>query len=151
MSDLFASLLVAHVLLGLIGVVCSFVLSYLLIKNNWERLVLVKVAAVSFVTYALSWFLGGWYYAKYYGSNVKPSIISGDYTWAHLIFMEAKEHAFIFLPFSAFMLTVIVYFASDSMRSNAKFKKQVLIFSLVNTVLAVIITLSGVLITGGAR
>lgn len=151
MNDVYASLLVAHVLLGLIGCTCSFVLTYLLIKENWERIVLTKVACTASLTYVLSWFFGGWYYAKYYGVNVKPSIIGGEYSWAHLIFMEAKEHVFIFLPFTSLALALIVYCASDVMRSDSTFKKHVLIFSLVNTLLAIVITLSGVLITGGTR
>jgi len=44
-----------------------------------------------------TWITGGYYYVKYYGSLVKPTILQGLAPWAHSIAMEAKEHVFLLL------------------------------------------------------
>lgn len=68
------------------------------LKNNSSarksRLVTAAVGAGGFVA---SWIAGGYYYVVYYGSLVKPSIKSGSAPWAHSIFMEVKEHIFLFI------------------------------------------------------
>ena len=151
MSTLFGVLLVLHVLFGIFGVICSFMFSFMLIKETWERRKLVVVSACAWVAYMVSWIAGGWYYWKHYGAQVKPVIMGGDYSWAHLIFTESKEHVFLFLPFVSFCLFALVYFTSDALRVDPALKRNTLMLSLAVTALGVIVTLSGVLITGGAR
>lgn len=151
MSTLFGSLLIAHVFFGFVGVAASFTVTMLLIKNEFPLPKVKKMTLWAFLSYTISWIVGGWYYWKYYGANVKPVIMNGDYTWAHAVFMEAKEHIFLFLPFATLVLALILHFVPEKVSSDSAFKSRVLFLSLVITTLAVIITLSGILITGGAR
>lgn len=151
MSTLFVTLLVAHVLLGFLAVLASFRVTLLLIKKTSSLSALVKTAWVAVAGYVLAWLFGGWYYWKYYGANVKPVIVGGDYKWAHLVFMEAKEHVFLFLPFAALCIALVLWANGNELATNDAFRKKVAFLSLMTTILAVIVTLSGILITGGAR
>lgn len=151
MSTLFGTLLSLHVILGLVGVIASFWTTFLLLRNELSRCTLTAVSLVAFVSYILSWFTGGWYYWKHYGTVVKPVIMSGKYPWAHSIFTEAKEHTFLFLPFVALMLTVLLWFGFDSVSSDQNLKRKTMFLSLTITIVGTIVALSGVLITGGAR
>lgn len=151
MSTLFVTLLVAHVFFGVFGVILSFSTSFMFIKDTWDRSKVLRTSFGAWLAYMVSWFTGGWYYWKYYGTKVKPIIINGDYSWAHSLFTEAKEHVFLFLPIVSFTLMCVLYFGSDALRADADLKKRALLLSFVVTALGFIVTLSGVLITGGAR
>lgn len=151
MGILFATLLIVHVVLGLVGVMVSFRVTYLLLRPENQTPSLKCASALAFLSYIISWLSGGWYYWKYYGTNVKPKIIGGDYAWAHTIFMEAKEHVFLFLPFATFLVALIIWRKADTLSSDPVLKKALMVLSLVVTIIATIVTLSGVLITGGAR
>jgi len=151
MSTLFATLLTGHVVLGLIGTIASFMVTFMLVKPNFSHTKVLKTSFVAFLTFTLSWILGGWYYWKYYGTAVKPKIMSGDYVWAHSIFMEAKEHVFLFLPFATLCLFLLLRLNADAIANDSVLQKRVVFLALTITIIAVIITLSGVLITGGAR
>ena len=151
MSTLFASLLIAHVILGLVGAISSFIVAFLLLKPIASVRLLRWSAITATITYILSWISGGWYYWKYYGTVVKPVIISGKYPWAHSIFTETKEHLFMFLPFAALCVFLLVYFGADELQQNEVLRKRSATLALVVFVIAVVVTLSGVLITGGAR
>ena len=63
-------------------------------------------ASIGFVSFVLTWLLGGYYYVKFYGPLVKPIIKAGNAAWAHAIVMEAKEHVFLF----AIPIAVTIYF-----------------------------------------
>ncbi len=151
MSTLFVILLSAHVVLGLVGVIASFAVTFMLLKRELP-IASMKCASISaFLAYLLSWLAGGWYYWKYYGTAVKPAIMGGDFKWAHLIFMEAKEHVFLFLPFATACLALIIWLGHDKLTTDPVFKTRTMFLALMITILAIIVTLSGVLITGGAR
>ena len=117
MSTLFATLLILHILSGLTGVIYSFRVTFLLLKKEIVQMTIARTAYFAFASYIISWVAGGWYYWKYYGSNVKPAITSGDFPWAHIVFMESKEHIFLFLPFKRFCNITInissIYFCSS--------------------------------------
>jgi hypothetical protein len=151
MSTLFASLLTTHVVLGLIGVIASFMVTFMLLKDELAVSTLKKASLTAFLAYIISWLSGGWYYWKYYGTVVKPVIMKGNYTWAHSVFMEAKEHVFLFLPFVTLCLMLIIWCAPNALATNSQLKKRTFFLSLMITILAIVVTLSGVLITGGAR
>jgi hypothetical protein len=150
MSTLFGSLLVAHILLGLIGVFISFAVSLMLLKRETTHRT-IRYAYYACVAYVFSWFTGGYYYWFYYGTQVKPKIMGGNFAWAHAVFMEAKEHVFLFLPFASFALAVVLHYAIDCFNSEPVLKKRTAALSVAVTAVAVVITLSGVLITGSAR
>lgn len=151
MTTLFAATLILHVLFGLLGLIASFWVTFHLFGAIHNHRTLVRSSALAFISYILSWFAGGWYYWKYYGAIVKPKIVGGDYVWAHAIFMEVKEHIFLFLPFASLCIFVILWLAGDSLRDNGLLRRRVAMLSFFVTLLATIVTLSGVLITGGAR
>ncbi len=151
MSTLFAALLTTHVALGLVGLIASFAVTLNLLKGTPPISFLKKASLIAFLSYIISWLSGGWYYFKYYGTAVKPVILGGNYGWAHSIFMEAKEHVFLFLPFATLALTIIIWCVPEDFFSRPLFKRRTSFLSLTITILAIIITLSGVLITGGAR
>lgn len=151
MTTLFAATLVLHVVLGLVGVIASFMTTYGLIKSEPKIPFIKKASITAFLAYVLSWLSAGYYYWFYYGANVKPVILEGSYPWAHLVFMEAKEHVFLFLPFATLALAVLIILAGDRLASDGALRKQSALLSLMITILAIIVTLSGVLITGGAR
>lgn len=151
MSTFFATLLITHVVLGLVGVISSFRVTFLLLCPEIKASSLKWVSGLAFSSYFISWLSGGWYYWKYYGTNVKTKIVGGDYSWAHLIFMEAKEHVFLLLPFATLCIALILWFKADTLATDVVLKKRLMILSLVITTIAIIITLSGILITGGAR
>lgn len=151
MSTTFATLLSLHVILGLIGVMASFAAAFMLLKSELALGFLKRVSLLAFLSYLTSWFTGGWYYWKYYGSVVKPKIMGGDYTWAHAVFTESKEHVFLFLPFAAFALFLLIYTHGEALRNDVLLKKRVSTLALIITFIGAVITLSGVLITGGAR
>jgi hypothetical protein len=151
MSTFFAILLITHVVLGLVGVMASFRVTFLLLCPEIKVSSLKRVSILAFLSYFISWLSGGWYYWKYYGANVKPKIVGGDYSWAHLIVMEAKEHVFLLLPFATLCIAILLWFKADTLATDPVLKKRLMILSLVITTIAIIITLSGILITGGAR
>ena len=62
----------------------------------------VWAATIGVIGLTASWFTGGYYYLKFYGSLVKPVIVAGVAPWAHEIFMETKEHIFLFVVPMAF-------------------------------------------------
>ena len=151
MSTFFATLLILHVTLGFVGVIASYATTLKLLKREISKCSLTVAAWTAFVAYMLSWLSGGWYYWKYYGTAVKPAIVGGAYPWAHLVFMEAKEHVFLFLPFATLVLALLLQKHYDSIAADSTLQRKVAYLALTITVLATIVTLSGILITGGAR
>lgn len=151
MTTFFASLLVAHVILGLVGVIASFIVTYLLIRDKFSSRKVICCSFIAFTSYVLSWLSGGWYYWKYYGAQVKPIILKGNYSWAHLVIMEVKEHMFLFLPFATFVLFLIVWLREETLTNEESLRKSTFLLSLCITVMAIVITLSGMLISGGAQ
>ena len=151
MSTLFAIALVFHVIFGVVGVIASYTVLLLLLKKTANQRVLKWASFIAFLSYMVSWFSGGYYYVLYYGGSVKPDIVGGASPWAHLVFMEAKEHIFLMLPFATFALFILLYFKADAVFVGGALKGNTILLSAVITVLATIITLSGILISGGAR
>ncbi len=149
MTPLFASLLSAHILLGIVGVCASVITAFTLIRYTGGTYTF-RTACIACFGYVLSWLSGGWYYWKFYGASVKPAILENT-PWAHLIFMEAKEHVFLFLPFASLVLAVLLYTHKEALSTDDTLRKQTLFLALTIAGIAVIITLSGVLISGGSR
>lgn len=151
MSTLFAFALIAHVLAGIIGVMGTFIALLALLRSK-PRITKLRVATlVAACGYFISWFSGGYYYWFYYGDNVKPVIKDGDFPWAHLIVMETKEHVFLLLPLLSLVMLGAAYFSGKRLAEDLKYKNAVTYLSIVTFVLAVLIALSGILISGGGR
>lgn len=151
MNNLFKILLISHIFLGLGGVITSYVVWMGLLKKKISVKFLRSASLISLVSFLLSWLTGGYYYAIYYGQAVRSVIKNGQYPWAHSIFMEAKEHIFFFIPFLAAVIFIIFYFLSDEVETDGQFKKAVMFLSGLTAVLGIIITLSGLIISGAVR
>ncbi|GAF92536.1 unnamed protein product, partial [marine sediment metagenome] len=50
--------------------------------------------------------------------EIKPLIKEGPWPWAHAIFMEAKEHIFLFLPFLALLFLFLVWKHKDKLKEE---------------------------------
>lgn len=71
-------------------------------------------AILGLVGYVGAWIIGGYYYVTYYGSLVKPVILSGSAPWAHAVSMEAKEHIFLFaVPLAITIFLLARYNAAE--------------------------------------
>src|SRR3990167_655172 len=94
------SLVGIHAAFGELGIFAFLWAFVELINPTQQRVKRAKIAAmIGVIFFFLSWFVGGFYYVSFYGSNVKPLIKEGPMPWAHSIFTETKEHVFLFLPF----------------------------------------------------
>lgn len=151
MSSLFALALSTHIIAGVIGVIVLFVVVLTLLSKSVNIKKLQITASLAALSFYLSWFSGGYYYWKYYGDNVKPVIKDGDFPWAHLVVMEAKEHIFLLLPVMSLLLVGFAFFSKARLLTDESFKKSVAFFALSMLVLAVLITLAGIVISGGAQ
>ena len=149
MSIIFAITLSAHVMLGIIGVIASFAVTLNLLKQGGSVKTRAVAAWIAALSYILSWLSGGYYYVFYYGSNVKPIIKEGDFPWAHFVFMEFKEHAFLFLPFATLALALAVTRVTEV--KNPHLLPSVKLLAILITVIATAVTLSGILVSGAAR
>lgn len=143
------SLIVMHVLFGITAVSLSYCV-VLGLRRSEPRLSFLRFASLAaFLLYIASWAAAGYYYVLQYGKAVKPKIIEGAYPWAHAIFMEAKEHIFLFLPFTALMTAVIIFFLGERLSDDA-IRRPLLSLALVTFLLGVFVTLAGVVVSGGA-
>jgi len=80
---------------------------------------------------------------------VKPRIVSGEFPWAHKIFMEAKEHVFLLIPFLAVVALFSVYALREVENPALKSAASALIATAL--VLGVLVAAAGVIISGGVR
>ncbi len=151
MSELFKFLLISHVILGITGVAASYAVWLGLLKKSPSLGFLKKVSALSFFSYLLSWFSGGYYYVLYYGSVQKPNIIAGAYPWAHEIFTESKEHIFLFFPFAALALLIILWKGDQDLSQNEGLRKAIAFLAGAITILGLFVALSGIIISGAVR
>jgi hypothetical protein len=69
-------------------------------------------AGIGTAGFFISWLAGGYYYLTFYGA-VRDAIKAGTAPWAHLVFMETKEHIFLFLPVLALTVLWAVWLGKD--------------------------------------
>lgn len=146
MSYLLISVLIAHIFLGTLGIV--FLTGYLLYffrEDNWGFLKRMSFAA--FISFVLSWIVGGYYYVTYYGHAVKPIILRGEFAWAHKVLMETKEHIFLFLPFLSFALFIATYFGKN-MKDDKKTSYAYITLCFTTVSIALLVTIAGMVISG---
>lgn len=143
--------LILHVMLGLLGVAYSY--GYLNHLNrptlNLPRLKRFSVTALLY--YLMSWITGAYYYVTHYGTQVKGVIKAGPMPWAHGIFMEGKEHVFLFMPILAVAVAVLTIALGERIEKNPDLKKALLVLAGVIFALGVIMTFSGIFISGAYR
>lgn len=140
-----------HVIIAMIGVIAYAGVWMNLLKQKLPVRFLQWSSAVGFVSFIISWFAGGYYYAIYYGAAAKPVILKGNYPWAHTFFMEAKEHIFLFLPFLSAAMFITLFMAGGHLETEAPLKKALAWLAGVIAVLGIILAVSGVIISGAVR
>jgi len=141
-----------HAFLGEAGIIAFLWVFIELLNPVSSRVKRAKLAALLGVIFLfLSWFTGGFYYVKYYGTNVKPIIKEGPQPWAHGIFMETKEHIFLFLPFLSLLTYSLIKKYEKQILHNNNIKKAILTLSVLIIVIGALITVMGYIISTGAR
>ena len=151
MTTLLKFLLASHVVLGLLGVAAFYAVWMQLLKQK-VSVRFTKISSIWGVIFlVLSWVTGGYYYATYYGVAVRSVIRAGQYPWAHSVFMEAKEHIFLFLPFLGIVLAVTLVALGEKINSKPVLKKELAILAGVLSVLGIFIALAGAVISGAVR
>lgn len=150
MTPLFQNLLIGHVISGLLAIVFSVMVFLGLLKNiGLKKLKTFSLLGV--LGFFFSWILGGYYYVNFYGSSVKPAIKSGNYPWAHGIFMETKEHIFLFIPFLSLVLTLLIWLLREKIQTESKLKKPAIFLSFLIAALGAAITFMGMLVSGAVK
>lgn len=100
--------------------------------------------------FILSWIFGGYYYVVYYGSLVKPAIKVGVAPWAHEIFMETKEHIFLFIIPLAITAILLILLGKNNLDKNNLRKVTIWLVSLI-VAIALLIGIMGYIISAAAR
>lgn len=147
-------LLVApHVALGELAILSFlWVIAEVMMGPSGVGVMRAKGAAVVGVMAAFSeWLLAGIYYTVFYGDNVKPLINEGPWPWAHGIFMEAKEHIYLFLPFLAIVLLALVWQQGDLLKERRSARFMVYAVAGVSILLVLLSGVMGYLISTGYR
>lgn len=151
MSTSLQTLLSMHVLIGLVGVIAFCAVWMNLLKRMPPLRFLRWASFVGFASFFTSWFTGGYYYVIHYGKAVKPLIIKGAYPWAHTLFMEAKEHVFLFLPFLGIAVFAALLVLGERLEAEPNIKRALALLAGVTAILGIIVTVSGVIISGAVR
>lgn len=116
MTPLFATTLVAHVALGLIGLALIHLAFMQIIRREPPYHIVVRALFYGAITLFLSWGSGAYYYVLHYGTEVKPRILEGAYPWVHAVIMESKEHVFLLIP----LLVLAAWFSARALRLPAQ-------------------------------
>lgn len=146
MNSTFQTLLILHVLAGVLGIlffVCAFFCLARPHRAKWRTL----ATLLGTLSFWVAWITGGAYYTKHYGTAVKPIITKGITPWVHTVIMEAKEHLFLFLPFVSIAALLLVWLASKEIDQNENLRKRAqMLFALV-ILLGLVITFGGIVIS----
>lgn len=151
MSSTMTLWLILHVFLGLAGTLW-YGATWLGIERRdifvWR---IHHYALYGFFALVLSWITGGLYYTEYYGAAVKPVILAGQYPWAHQFFTELKEHLFLFLPFLALAVTLVIWAMGDRLHNHPMLKSTMAKVIGVIVTIGSLMALMGVVISGAVR
>jgi len=141
-----------HAFLGELGI-AAFLWAFIETLNpERHRIKRARIAALLGVIFLFaSWIVGGYYYVNYYGINVKPLIKGGPEIWGHDIFMESKEHIFLFLPFLALLTFSLINNYERFTDKNKKIRKSVLWLCILIIILGAMMAFMGYLISSSVR
>lgn len=151
MSNFLAFFLIVHVISGVIGVFLFGGVALASLKQKPSFKMLKWFSFLGFLALIISWTIsGGYYYVHYYGKAVKPIIQAGSTPWIHSVIMETKEHIFLFLPFLAFLATLIFWFYGEDLTGKLKLKSAIAAVSLLVVIIGISVALAGISISGTA-
>jgi len=99
------------------------------------------------------WIVGGYYYLTFYGSQLKPIIVSGSQPWAHQIVMEVKEHVFLSLPvISLALMVALVWLSKDqTLLEDPKARRAIIALAVLALVMVVVTFIFGAIISNAAN
>ncbi|WP_232700658.1 hypothetical protein [Halobacterium wangiae] len=138
-----------HALFGEVSAIL-FLWTFVELYRGVDRTNVVRVRRISLVallSLALAWIVGGNYYLTGY-QQIKDTIVQGPQPWSHLVFMEAKEHIFLFLPILAVLQTMTLQ-AQDEITGDSRYALLVITGLLV--ILVFLMAGMGYLISSGFR
>ena len=142
--------LMLHALSGEIGCLAFLWVFIELLNLSKENLQRCKIASLcGFIFFVISWFVGGYYYLTIYGSVIKPHILSGTSPWAHFVFMETKEHVFLFLPFLSLVFYLLLKYSTFNEISSLR--KTCMVFSFTIFFIGALMVFMGLMISMGFR
>jgi hypothetical protein len=146
-------LVAAHIAVGELGIL-AFVWVLLEVLNGPSESGVWRAKAAAILGTGLffaAWIVGGTYYVVQYGSVVKSVITQGAWPWAHGIFMEVKEHVFLFLPFLSLTALVYLWRSVDSLEGDHRVRGA--FYALIGSVilLGALMTVMGYFVTSGYR
>ncbi len=151
MTPLQTTALIVHVMTGLLAVAGSYAVWMQLLKTQLNQAAIRSWTYFAVMMTMVSWISAAWYYVTFYGRNVRPIIVNGPYPWGHEVFMEWKEHIFLFLPFLSLLLLFATWkLESGSPAAEAR-RRAASVLAAVMTVIGIIVTLSGVAASGAVR
>lgn len=143
--------LAAHIILGIIGIIFFYAVWMNLLKSRLNFKFLRFASLAGLISFLTSWLTGGYYYYAYYSPVIRTIIKSGQYSWAHTIFTESKEHIFFFLPFLAAVSFSIFWLIGEKVESNGKLKRNLILINGLITIIGIFIAVAGILISGAVR
>lgn len=146
MTTTLATLLVVHVIGGVIAIGMHNVVLMHLLKKAPNYVFVSRVAWASVALFFLSWATSAYYYVTYYGSAVKPRILAGAIPAGHTFFMETKEHIFLIVPF----LAISIALCATYLRLNPEdgLRKSAALLTFVALVIGVATAASGMFVSG---
>ena len=146
MTTTLATLLIVHVLSGIIAIGMHNVVLMHLLKRTPNYVFVSRLAWSAVALFFLSWATSAYYYVTYYGTAVKPRILAGAMPAAHAFFMETKEHIFLVLPFVAISIALCVTYLR--MNEDDRLRKSTALLTLVALVIGVATAVSGMFVSG---
>lgn len=147
-----STLIPLHVFLGEAGVVAFLWVFIEMLNPDKKRIERAQTAALlGVILLFAAWIIGGIYYVNIYGGDVKPAIKEGPSPWAHKVFMESKEHIFLFLPFlGIFALSILKHHSKELLKGN-KTKHALLIISALIVIIGALMAYMGYEVSSGFR
>ncbi len=143
----------AHIGLGELGIL-AFIWVLMEVVQGPSGAAVVRARAAALAGTAMffgAWLVGGMYYVIHYGDEVKPVINEGPWPWAHGVFMETKEHLFLFLPFLAIVTAALVWQYADRLKEDRLMRFAVYTLGGVVVLIGLLMTVMGYLVSAGFR
>jgi hypothetical protein len=142
----------AHAFLGEAGALMFLWVLVELLNPSPERLRRARIVSMLGTFFLIAaWVVGGYYYVKIYGAEIKPIIKGGPMPWAHSIVTETKEHVFLFLPFLAFLAAGMISSVGEKLAENKRLKVALITLCGLIVLFAFAMAALGVTISSGFR
>lgn len=143
----------AHIGLGELGIL-AFVWVLMEVVQGPSGIAVLRARAAAATGTALffaAWLAGGLYYTAHYGDDVKPVIKAGPWPWAHGVFMESKEHIFLFLPFLSLVTAALVWQYGNRLQEDRLMRFAVYSLGGVVVLIGLLMTVMGYFVSAGFR